>query len=319
MYAGVDIGGTKTAVILAGEDRIPFYRQAFPTLPADGWQKAVERVITEIDKGLAGCGGTAELRSVGVSCGGPLDSKRGLILSPPNLPTWDEVPIAELLSKRYGVPCRLQNDANACAVAEWMLGAGRGCESMAFLTMGTGMGAGLILNGRLYEGICGMAGEIGHIRLSDMGPVGYGKAGSFEGFCSGGGIAQLARTRVLEQLQRGKKVDFIESAKELETLTARAVGEAAENGSAFAAEILSEIGVWLGKGIAVLTDIINPEKVVIGSIYPRCRRFLEASCRETLDREALSANAAAVQIVPALLGESIGDCAAVCIAAGDGL
>ena len=112
--------------------------------------------------------------AVGISCGGPLDSKKGLILSPPNLPGWDNVPVTKLLSEALQVPAFLQNDADACAIAEWRFGAGQGCENMVFLTFGTGLGAGLILNGKLYQGASGMAGEVGHLRLFDNGHIGYG-------------------------------------------------------------------------------------------------------------------------------------------------
>ena len=136
------------------------------------------------------------LKRIGISCGGPLDSKKGIIFSPPNLPGWDNVPITRILSDEFGVETALQNDANACALAEWLMGAERGHSNMIFLTFGTGMGAGLILNGRLYSGTNDLGGEVGHIRLAKTGPVGFGKAGSFEGFCSGGGIAQLAKSIV---------------------------------------------------------------------------------------------------------------------------
>jgi glucokinase len=187
---GVDIGGTKCA--LSVPDGAEEVREVgrFPTTDVQG---TLDRIFSEISS-LAP--GSAPV--FGVSCGGPLDAKRGLILSPPNLPGWDRIAICDELTKRFGGRAFLMNDANACALAEWQFGAGRGCQSMIFLTMGTGMGAGLILDGRLYEGVSGNAGEVGHMRLAPEGPVGFGKAGSFEGFCSGGGIAQLARKRVTE-------------------------------------------------------------------------------------------------------------------------
>lgn len=134
---------------------------------------------------------------------------------------------AKILSERTGLPAWLCNDANAGALAEWQYGAGRGCRDLVFLTFGTGLGAGLILGGRLYEGASGMAGELGHIRLETHGPVGYGKAGSFEGFCSGGGIAQLARAFALEELQAGRSPALCPDMAALAALDARRVGEAA--------------------------------------------------------------------------------------------
>jgi glucokinase len=191
-------------------------------------RQAPEGVLKRLEqesRHLAEKGGTVS--GIGISCGGPLDSKRGLILSPPNLPGWDNIPITEYFSSRFHVPVFLQNDANACALAEWRYGAGKGLDDMVFLTFGTGIGAGLILNGKLYEGKQSMAGEAGHWRMASFGPIGYGKAGSFEGFCSGGGIAQLARQKILEQLQMGKKHPL---AEKLENISAKDVSRFAWGG-----------------------------------------------------------------------------------------
>ncbi|GAB3932006.1 hypothetical protein GCM10028827_29820 [Mucilaginibacter myungsuensis] len=194
MLLGFDIGGTKCAVLLGQltDDNIMItHKEAMPTdKPV---YDMIEHLFATAESMLAQNGiDKGALTGIGISCGGPLSSRRGLILSPPNLLGWDNVPIVKMARERFGRPVLLQNDANACAVAEWKYGAGRGYDNLMFLTFGTGMGAGLILNGQLYSGISDLAGEVGHIRLADMGPVGFGKAGSFEGFCSGGGIAQLA-------------------------------------------------------------------------------------------------------------------------------
>ena len=145
-------------------------------------EKLIEMADTILDK-------TPD--SIGISCGGPLDSRRGVIMGPPNLPGWDDVYIVRQIENHYGVQAHLQNDANACAVAEWKFGAGRGKQNVVFMTFGTGLGAGLILDGKLYSGTNDNAGELGHIRLDRFGPVGFGKAGSFEGFCSGRRIARF--------------------------------------------------------------------------------------------------------------------------------
>lgn len=234
---------------------------------------------------------------VGISCGGPLDSRRGVIQSPPNLPGWDEVRIVERFQKSFGVPVVLQNDANACAVAEWRWGAGRGTSNMAFLTFGTGLGAGLIIDGKLYSGTTDAAGELGHWRLAADGPEGFGKAGSFEGFCSGGGIARLAR-------MRGFRAD-----------TAQDVFAAAQAGNAEARDIIQTVAEKLGHGLALLVDILNPEIIVIGSIFTRQRELLWPMAEKILRAEALPGSLAACRVVPAVLGEKIGDYAALALAA----
>ena len=202
MLLGFDIGGTKCAVITAEwtDGKITILKkERTPTDLSVAPEEMLNRLMVLADGMM-----DEKPEAIGISCGGPLDSARGIILGPPNLPGWDHVEIVELLQNHYGVPAHLQNDANACAVAEWKFGAGSGCDNLAFLTFGTGLGAGLILNGRLYSGTNDNAGECGHIRLDRFGPVGYGKAGSFEGFCSGGGLSQLGYTLALEQLQQGK-------------------------------------------------------------------------------------------------------------------
>src|SRR4051812_20971960 len=201
VIAGIDIGGTKIAVGLADRDGQLLALSRFPPRVEPGPRRILDKAVNEIGKLLNESG--ARVVAAGVGCGGPLDSKRGLILSPPNLPNWDHIDVITPFRDRFGVPVALQNDANASALAEWKWGAGRGTRNMIFLTFGTGMGAGLILDGRLYAGTNDMAGEVGHIRLAAEGPVGYGKAGSFEGFCSGGGIAQLARQIADQRITAG--------------------------------------------------------------------------------------------------------------------
>ena len=315
---GLDIGGTKCAVVLGrseGDDLAVIDRLAFPTETGRGPAYAQGRIFETIREMLAKYHlGGEDLRGIGVSCGGPLDSKRGLILSPPNLPGWDQVPFVDMLQREFGVPARLQNDANACALAEWKYGAGMGTRNMIFCTCGTGFGAGLILDGRLYVGANDMAGEIGHVRLAIQGPVGYGKKGSAEGFCSGGGIAQTARAYVLEQWQQGKKVAFCREQAELNELSAFKIGEAAQKGDQAAVEILAETGRWLGRALAVLVDILNPEMVVIGGIYARQTGLIRPEAERVLAEEALLCNREVCRIVPAALGERIGDYACMVVA-----
>ena len=319
---GVDIGGTKTAVVAGiadGQGLRVIGRRSFSTEPRSRpWRAVLGTIAGEAHSLLAEAAPGSAPAAVGVSCGGPLDSREGLLLSPPNLPGWDSVPVVADLQESLGCRAFLQNDANACALAEWRHGAGVGARNMVFLTFGTGMGAGLILDGRLYEGTNDFGGEVGHIRLADDGPSGYGKDGSFEGFCSGGGIALLARAAAARQLAAGRSVAFCADAGALESITAKDVGDAAEDGDTLARDVLSTSGRWLGRGCALLIDILNPQLIVIGSIYVRCRRFLQVSMEAEVAREALPGAARACAIVPAKLGDGIGDYACLSVAA-DGL
>ncbi|MCM8900750.1 ROK family protein [Caldicoprobacter algeriensis] len=314
---GIDIGGTKCAVVLGDKNGTIYRRYAFPTREQGGPYEVIEKIIETVGKILDELSVDIEnVNSIGISCGGPLDTKRGLILSPPNLPGWDEIPIVDILKDRFKKDVFIENDANACAVAEWKFGAGRGCNNMIFLTFGTGLGAGLILNGRLYRGASDMAGEVGHIRLAPDGPVGYGKAGSFEGFCSGGGIAQLARDEIISRLRRGEKVAFCPTEEKAQTITAADVGLSASQGDPVAIHILQTSGRYLGMGLAILVDILNPERIILGGIFARCREFIQPAAEEALKAEALPSSYRACEILPAGLGERIGDLASLCVAMG---
>ena len=252
--------------------------------------------------------------AVGISCGGPLDSEKGLILSPPNLPAWDGIDVRTPFQDAFHIPAAVQNDANACALAEWMWGAGRGTQNMIFLTFGTGLGAGLILDGRLYSGTTDLAGEVGHVRLREDGPRGYGKKGSFEGYCSGGGIARLTADYVREWTGAGRKTAIWDGSRSMDEITTADVGNAAEAGDELALLILQKTGRMLGRGISILIDILNPQKIVIGSIFLRQESILRGPMEEMIRKEALPFSEKICQIVPAGLGEELGDYAALSVA-----
>lgn len=312
---GVDIGGTKCAVTLGlskdGDIDIKD-RLAFPTTDVEDTITHIESSIEEILKRNSLTG--KDVSAIGISCGGPLDSSTGVIMSPPNLPGWDNIPIVSILSEKFGVPAAVHNDANACALAEWKFGAGKGCRNMVFMTFGTGLGAGLVLDGKLYTGTNDNAGELGHIRLEEYGPVGYGKSGSFEGFCSGGGIRQLAQSFVKERSQMGIEVSWCPDG-DPDKITAKTVAEAARAGDPLASEILEISARHLGQGLSIVIDILNPELIVIGSIYARNEDIMKPYVEKILSREALPLANKVCRIVPAALGESIGDYAALSVAA----
>ena len=307
VYVGFDIGGTKCAVSTGRErgDGIEILSRCEIPTPA-AQEEAMDRMC-----GLALQQAAGEIiLGVGLSAGGPMDAGRGMLLGPPNLPGWSGLSLTEWAEKALGAPARLENDANACALAESRWGAGRGANNMVFLTFGTGFGAGLILDGRLYRGASGDAGEVGHWRLSPFGPSGYGKIGSFEGFCSGGGIRQLALTVGERYRQAGKPCALLNS----EEISARTVALAARAGDEAALEVFSLSAEMLGRGLALIVDLLNPDAVVIGSIYARSEALIEKTKRRALFSEALAGPAKACRILPAALGDSIGDYAALAIA-----
>ncbi len=313
MYAlGFDIGGTKSAVLLARTDgkSVEFLNRA--EIPTRGsWQSILDKLIA-LAEGFLTERGILDRKEVccGISCGGPLNPDSGVILSPPNLPGWDEVPVCDYITSRLNAPAALMNDADACALAEWRFGSGRGSQNMVFLTFGTGLGAGLILGGRLYTGTNGMAGEVGHIRLARQGSVGYHKAGSFEGFCSGAGIAKQAADYVLAMRKRGYNPAFAEG-KEADSITAKDVAMAADKGDADALKIFERVGKNFGRGLSVLIDILNPEVIVAGGVFMRSGHLMIPAMEKELQREALARSLSVCRVLPAALGERIGDYGAV--------
>ncbi|WP_287676737.1 ROK family protein [Bacteroides sp.] len=312
---GIDIGGTKCAVVFGrtGNDEIEIVDKI--KFDTTHYSETIEQLFACVDEMMHKHNLTSEnTEAIGISCGGPLDNKTGVIMSPPNLPGWDNVHIVDMFSQKLGIKAALENDANACALAEYFWGAGKGSNNMVFLTFGTGLGAGIVLDGRLYSGTNGNAGEVGHIRLSDYGPVGYGKAGSFEGFCSGSGISQLAVMKIKEKLQMGCKTFYNGTLDELHNITAKDVAEAANSGDELAKEILEISACNLGKGLAVIVDILNPEVIVIGSIFTRAEKHLRPVMEKCMNMEALSQSAEICKVKPALLGEHIGDYAALSVA-----
>ncbi len=308
-FIGIDIGGTKCAACLAEvkDKGLTFLKkESFPT-PIGRPYEVLERLYAIISKWSH----AQNVKGIGISVGGPLDCTKGLIMSPPNLVGWDNIPIVEFFQRKTGLPTFLSNDANACALAEWKYGAGRGADNMLYLTFGTGLGAGLILDGRLYKGTSGMAGEAGHIRMSYNGPTGYGKVGSLEGFCSGGGIAAMGREYALAALEKGKTVPLLQRAGSAENISAKLIAELATEGDCACAEIYKKSGAVLGRGLAILIDLFNPERIIIGGVYMRSSRLMESSMRQELEKEGLRESVEVCQILPAELGEAVGDYAAL--------
>ncbi len=293
---GLDTGGTKCAISTgecAADSIRVLSREEFPTAGLS-WRQVLDEFARRIEA-MSGPGGL-DVSAIGISCGGPLDSRAGVIMSPPNLPGWDDVRIVDFFSEHFKVPVNLQNDANACALAEYRFGAGRGTRNMVFMTFGTGLGAGIVIDGRLYSGTNDNAGEIGHIRLAPTGPLGYNKEGSAEGFCSGAGIARLAKIR--------KGLD----------LTAKEIFARVRAGDPDCTEVFRESAEKLATILAFTIDILNPEVIALGGVFMRNADLFMDIVEPILEREALPLARKVCRIVPAGLGESVGDYAALAVA-----
>lgn len=302
-FLGIDIGGTKSAVVLGDDRGAILDKVSFPTEEPKGPQPCIDKLLQTSEQLISKHG--IRITATGIACGSPLDPDLGVIQSPAQLQSWKDVEITKIFQERFRVPAFLDNDANAGALAEFCFGAGKGCRHMAFLTFGTGMGAGFVLNGDIYRGVNCYAGEVGHIRLEADGPVGCRKAGSFEGFCSGAGIAQIAKA----ELQNFKGSTILPP-----NPTTRDVGEAAAQGDKLALRIFEITGRYLGKALAIILDTLNLERIIIGSIFLRCEQFIRPAMEEALREEALPQVVQVCRILPAGLGESVGDYAALSVA-----
>ena len=288
---GISIGGTKTAVTHAFFDGKfnQIAKKTFKTYPNDP-DKEMENIFGLIEE----FGYPVDV--ISLATGGPQDIQRGLLLKPPHLPGFDNYPIVDVLRDRYHSDVYFLNDADACALAEYKFGAGRGYKNMAHLTFGTGIGSGLILNGQLFTGNNGMAGEIGHVRLSDNGPVGYDRVGSVEGYVAGGNIPLWTKDFI---------IDKNTNLNNYKVLTTKDIAIEARNGDKVALDIFNEVANRLGETISILLDLLNLELVVIGGIYPRCLDLLEDKVKESVKKNSI--NYKVCKIVPSELKEEIDD------------
>jgi len=299
---GVDIGGTKTAVVVGSSRGEIRSRKQFSTLPDRGFQPVFDELCASIRETVSGS--QERIEAISVSIGGPLNVLEGIVQSPPNLPGWNDIPLKHLLKKEFALPVYMEHDGNAGALAEFYFGAGKGYRNIVFLTMGTGFGAGLILDGRLYRGTNDTAGEIGHIRIAEDGPLCYGKAGSLEGFCSGTGMAKLAH--IMFPKKWSEKIDVLDIYTML------------KSGSPEAHQVFERAGFYLGRAFAMIADLLNPERIVLGGLGMRIGDAFLPKAEEVFQLEALPQTRLACKIVPAQLGEHIGDVASLCAALDQG-
>ena len=312
---GVDIGGTKTAVVLSAKPPEILGRIEFPTNAHEAPEPVLNQIVGSIRNLVTAQHlELADIQAIGVSCGSPLDDVHGVIQSPPNLPTWRDVPIKAILESEFKVECFLGNDANAGALAEHAFGAARGTRNAVFLTMGTGIGAGLILNGQLYHGASKMAGEIGHVRLTPSGPIGHNKSGTVEGWASGAGMAREGGRAVEVAIAQGRKTLLVSHSVGNGALSAREIWNAAQADDELALSLIKTTGERLGEAIAILIDILNPECVVVGGLAVRMGDALLEPARAVVAREALAPSVSVCRIVASSLGEHIGDVSALCVA-----
>jgi len=284
---GIDIGGTKCAVILGTADGEVLDRREWPSRAWRGPQAMLAEISAAADhfQGFS---------SVGVSIGGPLNSQRGIIYSPPNLPGWDAFPLKDFLERKLSVSVNVEHDAAACAYAEYLWGAGRGAENLAFLTCGTGFGSGFVFGEKIHRGARGGSCEAGHIGLRPDGPVAYGKRGSVEAYCSGTALGLLATWQFPNRWHQPPE--------------GREIFALAETGDPDARTILALNAASVGEAAAILADATGLDRILIGSLARYLGEPWLAEVRRCFEGHALPFIAQHCRIERAGLGERLQDC-----------
>lgn len=313
LVISIDLGGTKISTALVDGDGKIIAQDYRETLAAEGPDTVIERMLDAARDIIADTGmSPSQVAAVGIGAPGPLDIDAGVVISPPNLPGWDRIPLKQIIEDGLGITAFLENDANAAALGEHRFGAGQGADHMIYVTVSTGIGGGLILDGKLYHGANGMAGEIGHMTLIPDGPrCNCGNYGCVESLASGTAIARQARKRVIYGVPT-LIADLAQGDPDL--ITAKMVTEAAAQGDAEAQEIIAEAMEHLGIAMASLVNAFNPQLIVIGGGLTNIGEQLFEPVRHVIAQRAFSAAAEVVRVVPAELGDDVGVLGAAAVA-----
>ena len=301
----IDLGGTKiSAAIISNKGQV-VAREYCLTLADDGPESVINRLLSSVDRLLSqGNIDSSQLDSISIAAAGAIDYGRGLITLSPNLPGWYDISLRNIVGERYGVNTLLINDASAAALGEYHLGAGQGVDNLILLTVGTGIGGGIIINGGLYSGVSGSAGEIGHMTIDVSGPkCNCGNTGCLEMLVSGTAVAREAVRRI-SRGERSSLIEIVEGG--IENITAEEVEVAARGGDCLASEVISEAAIYLGVGMVNLVNIFNPEMIVVGGGMAKMGDLLLNPASQVVRERAFSLSAQTVRIVPAQLGDDAG-------------
>ena len=306
---GVDIGGTNIKVgVMPFEGGDVLALRTIPTEASRGAQFVVERVVRMIHEAIgevlgAHGGDRSTVAGIGMGSPGPLNRETGVVLTTPNL-GWRNFPLRDLISNEVGLPTWLDNDANCATYGEWWMGAGQGTRSLVGVTLGTGIGGGIVLDGELVHGVSDAAGEIGHMTIDFTGrKCKCGNYGCLEAYASGPNIA----ARAVEGIEAGAETSLLDAVEgRLDRITAYTVYEAVVAGDAYANEVMVETAKILGAGVANLINIFNPEAVVIAGGVTRAGDHLFVPLRAEIRRRAFASAWEACEVKPAALPETAG-------------
>jgi len=314
LVLGVDIGGTKVAVGLVDPGGQILTQGRQPMVASGTAEAALEAVTRAIDSVLPEQAG---IQSIGICSPGPLDPRAGVVLNPPNLPCWRNFPLAEKVAAKYGVPVKVDNDANAAGLAEWRWGAARGCRYVFYTCIGTGIGTGIVLDGRIYHGKTGSAGEGGHQTIDYHGPVcGCGKRGCIEALAAGPAIAARARANLKGKLARRSAI--LDLAKgNVTSVTSEMVGQAYATGDPLAKEILEETVALLAAWLGNMVDILDPDVLVMGGGVAAMLKPFFAEIKTQIPRWCVNPKAAEIPLLMARYGADSGIAGAAALCAED--
>jgi len=301
---GIDLGGTKIEISCVRLNGRELARKRIPTRPEDGPEKGLERILNTAGEVLNTARlATVELAAVGLSIPGPWDHQAGTFLKLPNLSSWSGFPVRHYLEDRFSIPIYMDNDANAAALAEWKFGAGRGCSDLIYLTMSTGIGGGLILDGRLYRGRNFNAGEVGHQVIVPGGAMcGCGLPGHLEGLCSGSGLARRLRQTVTAENSAMWQMAGGDPAN----LSAEILIAAVRRGDALANEFFQQTLDELSTGLANIIFILNPEMIILGTIVAKNPDLYLEPLNRLVRRKVWDVFTSDLRIVAAQLVDRIG-------------
>lgn len=300
---GVDVGGTNIKIALVDLKGGIVYSSTTPTRAEMGYEYAIgnmKQAVLDLMRETKATKDTIE--AIGFGFPGQIDYKTGTVRILPNMPGWIDIPVAKIMEDEFQIPTRLDNDVRCAALGELNYGAGKGCQNLVCITIGTGIGSGLIVNGKLVRGATNAAGEIGHIKMAiNDGPLcGCGDYGCFEAYASGPSIVAMAK----EYLNGGKSAKYKELATE--ELSPYVIAQAAIQGDVVARQIFRKIGEIIGVGLSSVVNLLNPEKIIIGGGVADAGDILFAPIKETVQKRTMPIQAKAVEIVPATLGNSAG-------------
>ena len=301
----IDVGGTKIfAAVISSKGQV-MAGEYYLTLADEGAEAVINRIFSAVDRLLSREDiDLSQLDSISIAAAGAIDIGKGLVTSSPNLPGWRDIPLRDIVKEKYKVNAFLLNDASAAALGEHHFGAGKGVNNLILLTVGTGIGGGIIINGKLYTGASGSAGELGHMTIDVNGPrCNCGSIGCLEMLASGTAVAREAIRRVTCG-ERSSLIEIVEG--KIGNITAEKVEKAAQGGDSLASEVILEAATYLGIGMVNLVNIFNPEMIVVGGGMAKMGDLLLEPARQVVRERAFSLSAQAVRIVSAQLGDNSG-------------